>query len=144
MSRRWRIGGSLYAGVVLLIGGTTAITMINGRSADGAERHAGVARLVVSNPAGPITVRGGRPALVVHHHAEWTTSRPQLRDRREDTVLIVDASCSRRTGVTISINCSVAYEIEVPDGLDLDLSAGGPITVTGVTGRLTTRASDGG
>ncbi|MCA2213100.1 hypothetical protein [Jidongwangia harbinensis] len=126
--------------LVLLIGGVVAASAFTGQSTDGTAHHAGVRRLIVQNPGGRITVRAGGPQVTVRHHLEWAMTRPWLVERRDGPALTLLAACTPPTGVYVSVDCSVRYDIEVPPDIDVDLTASGPIAVTGVRGQVTVQS----
>ncbi|GIE77440.1 hypothetical protein Aph02nite_33900 [Actinoplanes philippinensis] len=138
--RRWRAGGSVFSAVVLLAGGVLTAAAATARSADTTTRFPAARTVVVDNRNGPITVRAGGPGITVHRRLAWTLAEPWLQENRDDTTLTLHATCGRPDHtVQIIIDCEIAYDLEVPPETALDLSATGPISVTGVRGDLRVR-----
>ncbi|GIJ46226.1 hypothetical protein Val02_31120 [Virgisporangium aliadipatigenens] len=133
---RWRVGGSLFTVLVLLIGAVTAATAMTGQDSSGTTRHPGVRRVIVHNPAGPVTVRGGGAEVVAHHRLAWALTKPWLDERLDGSVLTLNAECAPPRGFHISVKCEVAYDIEVPTDIDLEATASGTVAVTGVRGQV--------
>ena len=140
--RWWRIGGSMFSTLVLLIGGIVAASSVTGQSLDTSTSFFRVRRIVADNTNGGITVRAGGPEVTVRRHLEWTLAEPWLQERQDGTTLTLRAKCGRPDrSVQIVINCRVAYDIEVPPDTALDLYATGPVTVTGAHGDLRVRVN---
>ncbi|MFG1604224.1 hypothetical protein [Actinoplanes sp. NPDC049265] len=142
--RWWRIGGSMFSTLVLLIGGIAVASSGSAQRIDTTTGFPGVRRVVASNINGGLTVRGGGPEVTVHRHLEWTLAEPWLEEQRDGPTLTLRARCGRPDRIVqIVINCRVTYDIEVPPDTALDLYAAGPVTVTGVHGDVRIRPEPG-
>jgi len=135
---RWRVGGSVFTVAVLLVGTLVAVSSTSRRSVESTVTYAGVRRLVVENTggSGTLTVRGGGTRVTVHRRASWSLSRPRLAARRGGDTLTLTGDCLGDGVVTVRVNCAVSYEIDVPPGTRLVAATAGRVDVTGVTGPL--------
>jgi hypothetical protein len=138
--RWWRIGGSMFSTLVLLIGGIVVASSGTAQSVDTTTTFPGVRRIVATNINGGLTVRSGGPDVTVRRHLEWTLAEPYLEEHRNGTTLTLRSRCGRPDRfIQIVINCRVTYDLEIPPDTALDLYAAGPITVTGAHGDVRIR-----
>ncbi|MET0493526.1 MAG: hypothetical protein ABW000_10400 [Actinoplanes sp.] len=143
----WRIAGSAFSVLVLLIGAGLAAATAAQQSSDTTVSCLGVRKLVVEAGAGRLTVRRGGPAVLVHRHLTWSWFRPHVEERQDGTTLTLRADCSEpvsdRAEATIAINCVADYTIEVPRELEITASTAEGIAVHDVTGPVDLTCTEG-
>lgn len=137
---RWWLGGSVFSVLVLLVGTIAVSGSISHHHDDGTSTFTGVTRLAVDGPDADVTIRRGGPSVVVHRRTGWSWARPVVSEHQVGQTLTVSATCTDERGVDVTVNCAIRYEIEVPSEVDVTASVE-RISVTGLTGRLDLTAS---
>ena len=156
---RWLIGGSVFSALVLLIGTIAVSGSISKHHDDATSSFIGVTRIAIDSRDADVTIRRGGPRVTLHRRVGWSWARPVVSEHQVGGTLTVTTACNDQSGVEVTVNCAVSYEIEAPrevgvtasaerisiTGLTgpLDLTASGPITVTGRPAALTAHSRAG-
>jgi hypothetical protein len=140
--RTWRIGGSLVAVCVLGFGVMQAVAQL-AHEEETVVRHfdgAGLRLVDVDNSAGSVHIVGTQGDRVtvrarVSHGLRATGESARVDGDR----LVLHGSCP----VIASNFCEVSYTVVVPEDVDVDIRAGGRISVSDVTGDVEASTDDG-
>jgi hypothetical protein len=140
--RTWRIGGSLFAVVVLGFGVMQAVAQL-AHEEEIVVRHfdgTGLRLIDVDNGAGSVHIVGTRSDRVtvrarVSHGLRATGESARVEGDR----LVLHGSCP----VLASNFCEVVYTVSVPEDVDVDIRADGRISVSDVTGDVEASTNNG-
>ena len=142
MSRRaWLVVGTIAAAVTLAFGTFQVVSLLARSTEETTTRFEGVRHLVVDNDAGSIRLRPSvNGTLTIDRKETRGLSDPDYSERMEGDRLVVEADCR----AAFSSWCSVALEVAVPAGVDVEASGGGgSVRADGLDAGLRLRSSGG-
>jgi hypothetical protein len=134
----------LVAAVVVIVGGGSLWGVFGGRTDTQQSTVDAPQRLRVDAGSGDVTVtRSDDSRVSIERRLTWSTSRPEITERRDGDTLVLESECGG-LGILFINRCEVAYTLRVPASVELDIETGsGDVTVRDVEGRLGVRTGAG-
>jgi DUF4097 and DUF4098 domain-containing protein YvlB len=147
--------------IVVVVGGSLWGT-VGGRSETQRSTVDAPGRIRVDSQSGDVDItRSDGNQVSIERRLEWSTSRPEITERRDGDTLVLASRCG---GFSILFfnRCTVSYTIRVPASVEVDVETGsgdvgvrdttgavtvdtgsGNVSVRGATGRLDVRTGSG-
>jgi hypothetical protein len=101
-------------------------------------------RVRVESNSGAVEVTGtGDSAVSIERRLEWSTSRPEVTERRDGGTLVLSSKCG---GLRIGFfsRCDVSYKLRVPASVEIEIDSGsGKVTVHDTSGAIKVRSKSG-
>ncbi len=137
--RRLLSVGLILAGIVIAAGSAFAMSA-NEKTTN--ERPRGrITKVILQNDNGDIDVRAG-DTTTVKRVERWNFSRPRYSQEVSDGTVTVRARCPK---MMFFNNCSVALELTVPEGAEVQsTTTNGDVDVDGIAGRTVSATSTNG
>lgn len=144
-SRRKRIWPWFLLAVVIvvLVGGSIWGTF-GGRDETQRSTVDAPQKLRVESRSGEVEVTGsGDSQVSIERRLEWSTTRPEVTEKREGGTLVLSSQCG---GLRIGFfsRCNVSYKLRVPASVELEIDSGsGKVTVRDTSGTIKVRSKSG-
>lgn len=135
--------GGLFGAALILSGGLSVYNLVAPVTTTHEQIRLPIeqTRLSMDVASGDVVLRGSGTEVVIDRTIGYRTTEPWVLERSDADGVRIEADCSG----LFDWNCEVSYDIALPDGFDLDLSAGaGSLSVRDITvGKLQLRISSG-